>query len=258
MKYFILLLTAITLSSSAWAGLPPEIELDRFLLQAKSALDAKDYKTAIQSLENAAQLNIRLPETYYFHLGRAYSGSENWSEAREAYQKYLEATGTNGKFYREALEDFNQVDIKWIQSKKEAEKRAVAEAEKRAAKQAMQDFKRPDGNKVFFIDSSGVHGLEAKAADEPEELTWADAMDAASHYGSGWRLPTKEELDLLYQQKDVVGGFGNYVYWSSTESLVWTGIEYIPDAAWAQSFDYGNEYDHPMAATYRVRAVRAF
>ncbi len=31
-------------------------------------------------------------------------------------------------------------------------------------------------------------------------------------------LPSKDELNELYKQKDVVGGFVNYIYWSSTES----------------------------------------
>lgn len=42
-------------------------------------------------------------------------------------------------------------------------------------------------------------------------------------YGD-WYLPSKYELNLLYQQKNVVGGFASGYYWSSTEynnSDVW-------------------------------------
>ena len=37
-------------------------------------------------------------------------------------------------------------------------------------------------------------------------------------YGD-WYLPSKVELNLLYNQKNVVGGFANNFYWSSTENL---------------------------------------
>ncbi len=32
-----------------------------------------------------------------------------------------------------------------------------------------------------------------------------------------WFLPSKDELDLLFQQKSVVGGFASAHYWSSSE-----------------------------------------
>jgi hypothetical protein len=69
------------------------------------------------------------------------------------------------------------------------------------------------------------------------------------NYGD-WYLPSKYELNLLYQQKDVVGGFSLYEYWSSTEQ----------DAsnAWFQFFDSGVQDYYFKISTYSVRAVRAF
>jgi hypothetical protein len=68
-------------------------------------------------------------------------------------------------------------------------------------------------------------------------------------YGD-WYLPSKYELNLLYLQKNVVGGFGSYVYWSSSE--------YNADIAWYQSFYSGSQYYYDKYYTYYVRAVRAF
>ena len=69
-------------------------------------------------------------------------------------------------------------------------------------------------------------------------------------YGD-WYLPSKYELNLLYLQKSVVGGFANNYYWSSTEE----GNNYL---AWGQDFGYGyRDYDGKEYAHY-VRAVRAF
>ena len=108
----------------------------------------------------------------------------------------------------------------------------------------------PDGGIVFHVDASGKHGLEAKAADEPKDLTWSAAIAAASAYGSGWYLPTKGELNLLYQQKNVLGGFANGGYWSSTEDSV--------DVAWNQLFANGDQYIFNKTYILKVRAVRAF
>ncbi len=116
-----------------------------------------------------------------------------------------------------------------------------------------------DGSIVFYIDASGYHGLVAKAADEAKSLDWTVAKGAASFYGSGWRLPTKEELQLLYQQKSVVGGFSNDNYWSSTETKLDFGGGHHP---WFQNFGNGvikNDSNlFSMFSEFKVRAVRAF
>lgn len=69
-------------------------------------------------------------------------------------------------------------------------------------------------------------------------------------YGD-WYLPSKVELNLLYRQKDVVGGFAGE-YWSSTEDG--------SDRAWAQDFDSGRHDWHfkSFPPNVMVRAVRAF
>ncbi|MDP2901784.1 MAG: DNRLRE domain-containing protein, partial [Methylovulum sp.] len=63
----------------------------------------------------------------------------------------------------------------------------------------------PKGGKVYYVDGSGEHGLEAQAADESTSLIWTAAVVAANAYNTGgvtgWHLPTKTELELLYEQK---------------------------------------------------------
>jgi len=68
-------------------------------------------------------------------------------------------------------------------------------------------------------------------------------------YGD-WYLPSKYELNLLYQQKVVVGGFASYYYWSSSE--------YDANLAWFQGFSNGNQNVYGKDSTFDVRAVRAF
>ena len=65
-----------------------------------------------------------------------------------------------------------------------------------------------------------------------------------------WYLPSKHELNLLYLQRTIVGGFTNDHYWSSSE--------YDFNAAWEMYFIIGFEDVDFKNSTYRVRAVRAF
>ena len=70
-------------------------------------------------------------------------------------------------------------------------------------------------------------------------------------YGD-WYLPSKFELNLLYLQKSVVGGFANNSYWSSTEY----NSTYL--YAWLQSFSNGGQGASYKYEILYVRAVRAF
>jgi hypothetical protein len=108
----------------------------------------------------------------------------------------------------------------------------------------------PQGGKVYYVDDSGEHGLEAKAADETNSLSWSDAVTAASAYGSGWHLPTKTELKVLYEHRNVVGGFAKDDYWSSTEL--------DSNSAWIQGFVNGDQDRYNKYSKLSVRAVRAF
>jgi hypothetical protein len=65
-----------------------------------------------------------------------------------------------------------------------------------------------------------------------------------------WFLPSKDELNLLYQQRTLVGGFGVDGYWSSSEDQSST--------AWRQYFYDGDQNDYSKKGGKQVRAVRAF
>ena len=62
-------------------------------------------------------------------------------------------------------------------------------------------------------------------------------------------LPNKEELDLLYEQRDVVGGFAGDRYWNSSE--------FDSHHAWFQTFNDGSQQLILKNASHRVSAVRA-
>jgi len=142
------------------------------------------------------------------------------------------------------------------------------------------------GGIIFYIDKTGVHGLIAATADLMKKAEWgcsgllipgangtavgtgvkntdtitygcnepAIAARICLQFGSGnysdWSLPSKDELDTLYMQKAVVGGFSNGVYWSSSQVN--------KDSAWAQNFNNGAQMHRNKLDSAIVRPVRAF
>ena len=97
--------------------------------------------------------------------------------------------------------------------------------------------------------------LEVAQFDFPKGMLLGEAKKACADLGSGWRIPTKDELNFLYinQKKSGMGMSNCGYYFSSTEN---DGYAY---GAWYQSFCNGaqrndySQYDYP-----RVRAVRSF
>ena len=73
-----------------------------------------------------------------------------------------------------------------------------------------------------------LDSIEIAQFDLPTEVTWYNAKRECKELGKGWRLPTKDELDRMYNSKDLIGNFVNTNYWSSTE--------YNSDYAWMQVF----------------------
>jgi hypothetical protein len=143
------------------------------------------------------------------------------------------------------------------------------------------------GGVIFYVDSTGKHGLIAAPDDQKSEAAWgcdgtivfggewktyvgagkkntATIIDechaddiaasicsncAAGGY-SDWFLPSKMELNLLYKQQKIVGNFVSKMYWSSSDS--------DEDMAWAQNFQTGVQSAEPKLFPINMRAVRAF
>lgn len=82
------------------------------------------------------------------------------------------------------------------------------------------------------------------------EHNWEDAKRVCEELGDGWRLPTREELHLIWLNKDEIGEFAAAYYWSSSESNNFN--------AWNQYFSNGNQNSNSKNYPgFGVRAVRA-
>jgi hypothetical protein len=77
-------------------------------------------------------------------------------------------------------------------------------------------------------------GLEVMKTDlDDMTMKWYEAKSACEKLGNGWRLPTKKELENLYQLRNKIGGFKPSAYWSSSE---------YGNVAWTFYFNYGTAY----------------
>lgn len=206
MKRLTSLLIAFILTANAWA-LPPEIEADRLLLKAKAALDASDYALATESLMKAEKLPVKLPDTFYYHYGRASFGSGKFEQSRELLEKYLTLSGTKGKFYQEALDKMNNIEVEIQKRDAEIKKR---EAEKDAAlaqlkqigfddpKVAAQGYWRdPKTNLVWMRCSLGQTWDGNTCTGVAIKYTLEQAKDVASGY-TNWVVPDIEELSTIF------------------------------------------------------------
>ena len=142
------------------------------------------------------------------------------------------------------------------------------------------------GGIIFYIDGTGQHGLIAATTDQgtgntwkkgPNVLTGASATAVgtglsntnkivAAHGNSGtyaallcanyvsgtyvdWYLPSKDELNLMYQQKAVLGiSTGDY----------WSSLEVSLGKAWEQEFGGGFQFKDKKTFTLHVRAIESF
>ena len=91
-----------------------------------------------------------------------------------------------------------------------------------------------------------INNIEVSQFTFPNSMNWIDAIDACVALGSGWKLPSKHQLDTLYKYKEKIGGFVNDAYWSSTKSDDYN--------AWRQYFSDG---DQVLSQTIEVGYVRA-
>jgi hypothetical protein len=118
----------------------------------------------------------------------------------------------------------------------------------------------PAGGYIFAdkgIFSYGSRFLEAVPASAEFEADWVDAkkrcQDMTINGFTGWRLPNREELNLMYvnlKQKGL-GGFKNDEYWSSeSNEKIYNALGYL------QSFRDGEQGTN--SGWSRARAVRAF
>ena len=94
--------------TAAAAQLPPEVLVDKYLLQAQMLSEEKDYKGALEAMDRIVALqrehNLTLPEVFSFQYAQTALAGGAVQAAIDAANRYLAVAGREGKHYREVLE----------------------------------------------------------------------------------------------------------------------------------------------------------
>ncbi len=80
---------------------------------------------------------------------------------------------------------------------------------------------------------------------------YCDNLTEGGH--NDWFLPSKDELNKLYINKDVIGSFAD-----DADDCYWSSSEYDAGFAWYQDFSNGSQDHAHKYSTGWVRAVRVF
>lgn len=109
------------------------------------------------------------------------------------------------------------------------------------------------GGIVIYITPKGDHGMIVSSK-EVGSVDWEKAKKICEAYKvgnfAGWRLPSKDELNIIYQNRKYLGNYAKGGYWSSTEEG--------KNSAMSQNFTNGNIGKSNKSAAMSVRAVRPF
>jgi hypothetical protein len=118
------------------------------------------------------------------------------------------------------------------------------------------------GGYVISVSPNGQHGLVVATQDQgitnwygtSETVSNIKNHDWVGNQYKDWRPPTIQELELIYNAKDAIGGFDFDSYWSSTEWDQENGL--------LLNFTTGNREKslkkYSMHGSIGVRAVRSF
>jgi hypothetical protein len=147
-----------------------------------------------------------------------------------------------------------------------------------------------EGGKIFWLDGLGQHGLTVALTDQADTNTmfgWSILMEAfadgieagytntmlistitgpslsyaavacsqmtvtsGGNTFAGWYLPSKYELNILYNNRAAIGGFSLSNYWSSSEASSANG--------WNQTFSTGKQSSVLKIVSGHVRCIRKF
>lgn len=108
---------------AAAAQLPPDMQVDRYLVQVERLVEEKEHESARDVLYKIVALQkehgLTLPEEFHFRYAQVALSAGSLNVAKDSVEKYLKEAGREGQFYREVLELLDKLEQLFL-SRKEA------------------------------------------------------------------------------------------------------------------------------------------
>lgn len=100
----------------------------------------------------------------------------------------------------------------------------------------------PDTGQAMYTTPGDVERTVRR--EKAQAFNWEDAMNHAArfdgHSHKDWRVPTKEELNVLFSNRAAIGGFDESG--SRHAGWYWSSSQYDYNTAWSQLFSDGNQF----------------
>lgn len=120
------------------------------------------------------------------------------------------------------------------------------------------DYYNRDGKEgvVFYITNGGYNGKIVSLNETT--VDWDDAKRWCRNQGSGWYLPSKEELLKIYDKKDRIRTTLEHVGATTITGYYWSSTEEDEFCAWRVHLGHGGTGINFKFSSNCVRAVSAF
>lgn len=168
----ILLVTLLVTLPALLHALPKEILADKYLIGAKTSIDKQNYQAANDYFQKIVDLNIALPDDFYFQYGKNALATKNYTQSLKYINLYLEKAGSGGKYYRDALLMSNQAEegmVEKVRKQKEWDNYRAQKEERRRIEAAiprysLSIFPTPSNAKVQikYIKDTYTKGIRLK------------------------------------------------------------------------------------------------
>ena len=110
---------------------------------------------------------------------------------------------------------------------------------------------------VFAVTTDGKHGKAVSISET--KCDWSSARSWCAKLGHGWRLPTKEELWVIYRKKSAVDpALSDNGYEALSNDWYWSSNSYDERSAWYVGMRSGYTLSGSKSFNYCVRAVSVF
>jgi hypothetical protein len=170
-----------------------------------------------------------------FNIGDRYDGNcwyaivgrVSWPKGSNVYKPTAEEIkqaqiDEKKRLEQSKIDEKNRLEQAIIDEKKRLEQAKIDE-KNRLEQAIINEKNRLEQAKQARIKTIGtpikIFNFEVAENDFPggEKMTWEEAKKACESLGDGWRLPTKDELNILYLNKKNFNGIVDNSYWSSTK-----------------------------------------